>query len=345
MIREEVLSYFESFVKDLPEIYQDIEIGGEVAWQGKRVCKPRWEVIKPLIKPGTVVLVLGSATGYFAIKIAKEFPSCTVISVECGAAEAELQKEILLFEKLTNVVLLNKRLDIQDFQELARIVEGVDLVLALSVLHHFPEPTVLDILRVLSHTVPEIIAEVPGPGEVEACGQNTIRQLAPFDEVLSGFYATVKELGSVPSHLGNYERGLYHGRRIVSRGGLLAYWDCPNTIKLHRISKLGGEWKVDGKPGHISGVNVWTLLHLNPVWPYASWWQEQARAAWGGLVKTGEFISDCRPWNMLFTSAGLCAIDFKGKFPKGDLAEFHPGDIDKLEKLFTFMEPREWGSL
>jgi len=341
----EIKERLQPLVEDLPEIYQDIEVKGEVLWKGKRECETRWEAIEPEIRPGMVILDLGSSTGYFTVRIAKKFPSCLVVSVESGTAEAEVQREILWAEGLTNVVLLNKRLDVQDLRELNRTVEGIDLVLALSVLHHFPEGTILEALKILSLLSPNMIADVPGREEIEACGQGTIEKLDPFDEALEWFYPDIRVLDTFPSHLGNYERKLYLGSGICNRTGLLAYWDSPNTNKLHRISKIGGEWNIDNKKGYISGVNVWTLLHLNPIWPEPAWWQKQARIAWQGLIDAGEFVSDVRAWNMLFTSAGLCAIDFSSRFVKGDWAEYREGDIDKLVEIFVSMKPVDWNTL
>lgn len=345
MIRKEVLSYFKPFVEDLPEIYQDIEIGGEVVWQGKRECASRWEAIKDKIKPNSVVLDLGSGTGYFAIRIAKEFPSVLVVSVECMGPEAALQQELLNYEELYNVVLLNHRLTLQDFQKWGACVEGIDLALALSVLHHFPPHTVLDILQILSRMVPEVIAEVPTPLESDVCGQAVVHILDPFGEIFKSYYPATISLGSFRSHLGDYERTIWYGKKIVSRGGVLAYWDCPNTIKRHSVNKVGGEWKVDQKDEYIPGVNVWSLLHLNPIWPLPEWWQKEARIAFDRIRGAYDYISDIRPWNMLMTVDGLTFFDVTDEFPKGDQAEFRLTDIDKLQKVFTLMKPVAWNEL
>ena len=345
VIREEVKEYFEPFVNDLSEIYQDIELEGEVVWKGKRDCAGRWEVIKKHIKPGMVILDLGSSTGYFAIKIAKEFPTCLVISMECMPAEATLQRELLNFEELHNVVLLEHRLTVEDLLEWIKCVESIDLLLAVSVLHHFPTESSLDVLGHLSRMIPEIIAEIPEVEEVDACGQGAMRHLAPFKDVLEMHYPSVKSLGRFKSHLGEYERTVWKAKKIMSRGGLLAYWDSPNTIKRHTISKIAGEWKVDDKEKFIPGVNVWTLLRFNPIWPEPAWWQGESRVACKKAIESEKYISDLRPWNMLMTAKGLSFFDITDKFPKGDQAEFRITDPDKLERVFTLMKPVDWKTL
>lgn len=344
-MREGVKKYFQPFVDDLAEIYQDIELEGQVIWKGKRDCAGRWEVIKKQIKPGMVIFDLGSSTGYFTIKIAKEFPSCLVISMECMHAEANLQRELLNFEDLHNVVLLKHRLTVEDLLEWIKCVESIDLLLAVSVLHHFPTESTLDVLGHLSRMIPEIVAEIPEVEESEACGQGAIRHLAPFKDVLEMHYPSVKALGKFKSHLGDNERSVWKARKILSRGGLLAYWNSPNTIKRHTISKVAGEWKIDDKKKFIAGVNVWTLLQFNPIWPEPGWWQNQALYGLKIVRITHNYISDIRPWNMLMTSKGLEFFDITDKFPKGDQAEFRETDIDKLVTVFTEMKPLEWKGL
>ena len=341
----DLYNYLKFLVEKLPEIYQPVEVFDKVQFPGKRDCADRWEVIKGKIKPDSVVLDLGSSTGYFTRKIAKEFPSTLVVSMECGEAEAAVQKEILRAEGLFNVVLLNHRLTVEDMRKWGNCVEGIDTLLALSVFHHFPAEAVLDILQVFSRMIPEVLAEVPTPLEADACGQATVSVLDPFEQVLQSYYPVIAPLVSSRSHLGDFKREVVQGSKVVSRGGLLAYWDCPNTIKRHTISKVGGEWKVDKKDKYVSGVNIWSLLHMNPIWPEPEWWQAEARRAFSDVRAAHDYISDIRPWNMLMTAKGLTFFDVTDKFPKGDQAEFRLTDIDKLVKVFIEMKPLEWKEL
>ena len=338
-------NYLKFLVEKLPEVYQPIEVFDKVEFSGLRDCADRWEVIKSKIKPNSVVLDLGSGTGYFTRRIAKEFPSCLVVSMECGEAEAAVQKEILRAEGLFNVVLLNHRLTVEDMRKWGNCVEGIDTLLALSVFHHFPAQAVLDVLQIFSRIIPEVIAEVPTPLEADACGQATVSVLDPFDNVLGSYYPTVSRLAHSKSHLGDFDRALLYGKKIVSRGGMLSYWDCPNTIKRHTISKVGGAWRIDDKEKVIPGVNVWSLLHMNPIWPEPVWWQGEARYAFEYVKGHNDYISDLRPWNMLMTANGLTFFDVTDKFPKGDQAEFRLTDIDKLVTVFTEMKPLEWKEL
>lgn len=333
------------YVDDLAEIYQDIEVYDKKLWKGKRDCEKRWEAIEPYLSPESVIIDLGSSTGFFTRRIAKKYPSSLVISFECMDAEAELQKKILELEGIHNVVLLKHRLNYEEVKKWVECVDCVDMLIALSVFHHFPSKVVYDILHNLSRFIPKVVAEVPKKRETEACGQGSVLQLHPFDKTLNSCWATVKKIADIPSHLGDNERSVYFGKKIISRSGLLAYWDSPNTISKHTCSYVGGKWQVGSKENYIPGVNVWTLLQLDPIWPLSDWWVKECRKEWDRVLENNDYVSDCRPWNMLFTADGLKAIDYTDKFPKGDKAEFKEGDVDKVCKVLTELKPMEWDKL
>jgi hypothetical protein len=129
----------------LPEIYQDVLIKGEVIHQGVRSCADRYEAIKSILATlpkGFKVLDLGASQGYFSFRMADEWQArCTM--VEDGYAvtnqvwnTADYLK--YLCEKnshLRDVALLKKKFFAKELN-LLRQQEEFDLVCAFSVIHH-----------------------------------------------------------------------------------------------------------------------------------------------------------------------------------------------------------------
>lgn len=315
-------------IEKLSELYQDVEINGEVVAEGKRHCLDRMAVIRPLIGQHDVILDVGSAQGYFTHRIAMENPDSLVVSFEVEEASCELQKEIYRREGIYNVVLCNHRLSAEDIVAWSRCVDAFDVVLLLSILHHFPKDSVrrvLDSARVLS---PCVVVEVTDNGETEACGgdaKDEACRLVREEEII----------GYSRSHLGpRYTRKTYRlGGRLgkpIIRGDLDAYLGVSHEGR-HKFNLewSNWEWKLGGKR-IIKGVNVHNLLQFNPVWPEKAWWKAQAVGAYSGL----HFKSDVRPWNLLMTPTGLKAIDHTHVYPKGDQAEFKDGDMEKLLEVF-----------
>jgi SAM-dependent methyltransferase len=300
-------------IKKLDECYQDVYVGEELYQFGVRKCQPRWDAIKCLIPPRGVVLELGSAQGYFTREIALEYPDSLVVAFECDEASCNLQKAIFEAEGIYNVVLCQHRLTASNLAKWVDCVEGFDMVLALSVLHHFPPEDLCWLWRNLRGVAPDIIIEVTGEGEDEACGgeaKELARSLARFLDVVT----------TSDSHLGDYGRKIYASvgkSGSIVRSAVDAYMGVPHEGNTKFDLKWDGYWKLKGKR-MVPGVNVWNLLQFNPVWPEREWWQAQAIAAYRGL----SFKSDVRPWNLIVTSNGLRAIDYTTVFPKGDQAEF-----------------------
>ena len=312
-------------VKQLPEIYQDVELNGEIIAKGLRNCEERWNLIKDHINPHDVVLDLGSSLGYYSKKIAQRYPDSLVISFESDPIMCEIQAKMFQEEGIYNVVLCNYRLGKYDFVKWLSHVEIFDKVLALAVLHHYLKEDVSDIIEALL-VMGDLIIETPPIAEVEACGGDAKEAVSNKLSELEGEW-----LGDVRSHLGDYRREIhlykYYER---TRSNLDAFFGVSHPDR-HRFEIKEG--KINGK-NIIKGINVWNLLHFNIVWPLPNWWKIQAKAAYECL----EFKSDVRPWNLLVTSTGLKAIDFTTKFPEGDQAEYDPSDLNYLDEVFTEMK-------
>lgn len=290
--------------------------------EGNRDCQKRWQIIKNQIRPHDVILEIGSATGYFTQRIAKEYPDSLVISVESDPIMCQIQAKTFEAEGIYNVVVCQHRLGPDDLVKWSRHVEEFDVVLSMAVLHHYPAERVSAVFEAFKDLGKVVINEIPPLEETEAYGQEAIKELHKI--LPEGQW-----LGSTMSHLG-HERdiNLYLGTR--RRENLDAFFGV-NHPDRHRFTIEDG--KLNGRH-MIAGVNVWNLLHFNIVYPYPQWWISQARRAYESI--TG-FKSDVRPWNLLVTSAGLKAIDYQAT----DVPPFQESDLEYLTKVFTEMRPYE----
>jgi len=315
----------EDLIQKLPEVYQDIIVGGQLVAKGKRDCKTRCDSILPLVKPHDVILDMGSAEGYFTKKIAMAYPDSLVVSFECNPPVAEVQRESLERDGVYNVVLCQHRLTLDDLRRWARAVECIDVVLALSILHHFPPEDVMEVCDILCSVASTVVTEVPGPHEHEACGGGA--KTVAYDHTI-GF----TPLCDVESHLGDYIRSVRFSRGGVARIGLDAYMNVPHEGgRKFRVRQDGVGWLIgsdDWCRCAIQGVNLWNLLHFNIIWPPKKWFRHHVTAAYMGLVDK----SDVRLWNCLVTSSGIRAIDYMYPYDYDDQAAYHVGDINRLEE-------------
>lgn len=316
----------DNLIKQLPEIYQDIEYQGKT-WKGLRNCEERWNLIKDHIQPHDVVLDLGSSLGYYSKKIATTYPDSLVISFESDPVMCEIQKRIFEDEGIYNVVVCNYRFGLEDLLKWANHVELFDTVLALAVLHHFPADDVEHVWNILNNMGNTLLGETTAPDEIGACGGQS------KDIVNKLLEGNIHVLGEVPSHTGDYKRRVWKKQNFVNRVNLDAFFGVSHPDR-HKFEVYNQ--RINRK--HIiKGVNVWNLLHFNIVWPKPNWWKVQARKAYESL----EWKSDVKAWNLLVTSNGLRAIDFLTKFPEGDQADYKPEDLDKLDEIFINMKPYE----
>ncbi len=326
-VKERILE----LLKQLEEIYQDVELNGEIIAKGKRDCEARWNLIKDHITRHETILDIGSSLGYFSKKIAQTYPDSLVISFESDPIMCQIQAEMFKAEGIYNVVVCNHRLGKEGIDKWVRCVEFFDTVLLLSVLHHLPANEVVSFYSGLTAMSDELLLELPNPKEAKACGQDTFPELEKIRDI-EGIW-----LGDIPSHLEDLKREVVLHEGFPRRGNLNAFFGVSHPDR-HKFEIKDG--KLNGK-NIIKGVNVWNLLHFNIVWPLPNWWITQAINAYGCL----DWKSDVRPWNLLRTATSLVAIDFITKFPEGDQAEYTDEDDLKLIELFTKMKPIKWEDL
>lgn len=318
-----------SILPGLSEVYQDVVVDGSTVAKGVRECDSRYNLIEPYLKDNEVVLDVGSSLGYFSTRIAREHPSSLVVSFESVAEHCEVQRQIAEKEGLFNLVVCHHRLSRECLRVWERCVECIDLVLLLSVLHHFPKEDVVPVFDMLGSMSAKIIAEFPNQREKKICGSETL-------EVLEDLMFSGRTIGKTVSHLENLRRRmmLYDTGGFV-RNGLNAYIGANHDGRhLHESEPGLFGWTVNGKPDAIQGINAWNLLHFNPVWPKPEWWASQAVSAYQKL----EQKSDVRPWNLLVTARGMTAIDYD-EFPDDSPESFQESDLEKLAAVFTAMKP------
>lgn len=179
------------------EQYQDEWVKGKVVSRGVRDCELRWEMIYAVAsqwKRPFTVLDIGANLGYFSLRLAESF-DCTVVSLE-GIYGDQLQK-VLDLNGNDRVLFLRHLFSCDDLRLLSD-VEHFDLVLALSVMHHFdkPFPEVLSVVRDLGDVV---IAE--NAVEPNACGISRVKESFVPDDALM--------LGWADSHLMDVKRPMY----------------------------------------------------------------------------------------------------------------------------------------
>lgn len=330
-MKKKIVSLAEKF----ENIYQDIELDGEKIARGKRACRKRWDMIKPHLKNHDVIMDIGSALGYFTHKIAKELPDSLTVSFEADPKACEIQKKIYEHEGIYNLVLCQHKLKKSDLDKWINCVEMFDVILALSVLHHYPKNLVRSVLKNLCKLTPLLIGEVPHPSEEGAPGK------ASAEIVRKLIRHKVKWIGSTSSPHSSSTRGIWIKSCNPSRRELDGYFGVSHKNRnKYNLRHKDGEWLLNNK-SIIHGVNVWNLLHFNVIWPPPSWWKTQARAAYDALIEK----SDVRPWNLIFTSTGLKAIDYANYFPRGEHGKYKLSDLKKLDKIFDQMKPIKWDKL
>ncbi|MCA0754945.1 class I SAM-dependent methyltransferase [Paenibacillus sp. N4] len=117
-------------------MYQDIWVKGKLKQKGERNCSLRYEHIKKYLKKlekPFSVLDIGANYGYFSFRIAEDFGAkVTMIESNKGVLNIIAQNDN------SNVQLINKLVSVDDLKQLAKN-KHYDVVLGLSILHHFED--------------------------------------------------------------------------------------------------------------------------------------------------------------------------------------------------------------
>ena len=254
--------------------YNDVIVNGKIVRAGSRASQARLEAIfshcdrynRPIS-----VLDIGAAEGQFTIALASKFPGFFV------AAEADPRRglsQTLSRNKLKNVALLEKALTLQDLKEISS-VQYFDIVLALSVVHHFDEPF-QEVVDVILGMCSYCFFEHPDPSE----GLSTKNSGRLMEEPINlSAYAPSVCAESDCSHLGysSINRKMYllqsASPSLISKHYFMgqsfepsgAYKICADYDKIVlRCSRRGTErpWK--------QGLDLRTFFLSNGVYPSVS---------------------------------------------------------------------------
>ncbi|MBJ7449625.1 MAG: class I SAM-dependent methyltransferase [Parachlamydiales bacterium] len=121
--------------------YQDVWIKGRKFMSGSRDCTYRYEFIREFCthfnRPITV-LDIGANMGYYSIRLAEQFPG-TFVMFEGRELEHRYLKQICISNDNARLVTLPQFIDLKQILEISKSFT-FDLVLGLSVVHHFSEP-------------------------------------------------------------------------------------------------------------------------------------------------------------------------------------------------------------
>ncbi len=185
--------------------YQDIVINNQIVYRGwnSSYCELRYKIIKDIITPITsrrvmTLLDLGAAQGYFSFRLLYDFDLVSIM-IENGqsALEATSEEAINFLKELCrynqyrgNIILLNATLSPQTLYEFARH-EHVDIILALSIIHHIYDwKNFIDALVQIGDVV---IVEIPLPGIgdlSEMIGLNHLEEIHRYIQLIGGQYIT-----------------------------------------------------------------------------------------------------------------------------------------------------------
>ena len=133
-------------------LYQDAWVKGRAVEKGGRECEFRFEAIRKVVKKinrPIKVLDIGANMGYFSLRLAEEFEGLFVM-VEGSETVSKALLKLCQLNRNNKSILLKRTLQLEDLKYLAKY-ESFDVVLALSIIHHFEEPynEVFEVMRTL----------------------------------------------------------------------------------------------------------------------------------------------------------------------------------------------------
>jgi SAM-dependent methyltransferase len=242
--------------------YQKTEGAGLPTRGGSRECAGRWALLEPALRRFRrrfSVLDLGAAEGYFALRAARDFDAVAV-GLEASDAFAESCREV----RPERVVSLRARVAVEDLEELAAC-EHFDVVLALSFVHHFPDP--IRALRAVLNLGDVIVVEIPDHRESGATNFDAIGPLLREAFKLGGHFFA--EAASNRSTLGRLWFRFTRQRSLVALAGWGAHRSPEPAVVLsstrdaktaaYSVSGLSAPW--------VEGVGLQTFLALGGTWP------------------------------------------------------------------------------
>ena len=290
-------------------LYQPIWCNGKVNdfYQYQRDCSDRYEVVRSLasrFKRPFSVLDVGSNYGYFPVRLMEDFPGATCVLVDDKEVVPVLKENRMLDRS----VVIKRKVAAKELESLARS-ESFDIVLGLSVLHHFEDyERAYNALRSLGWWT---VFEIPGEDDLGAAfpeRHKKIQDLFAGGEL--GYYKSVDSyITSFPSHVSDTTRPLFilENTPFIAEQSLdAADRDAPGYTKFelevdfdHAYFRKGVE-----RRDFIPGMNLYNFMRLGGVWPSPEVVEP--------TLEEFSHLPDRQPWNFI-VGKGIAPIDTESK--------------------------------
>lgn len=258
------MSASEAVYKDPVRLYQPIWCKGRVNdfYAFQRDCAERYEVVRELAsrfnRPFSV-LDIGSNYGYFPVRLMEDFPNAVCVLIDNKEVEPVLKENL----QLDRSVVIKRKVTAKELEALARS-ESFDIVLGLSVLHHFDDPErAYNAIRSLGWWS---VFEIPGVDDIGAAfpeKHEAIRALFPVEP--DGFF---------DSHVSDSKRPYFilENTPFIEEQSLdAADRDAPGYSKYQIDVDFDGAYFTKGDEAtsrdFIPGMNLYNFIRLGGGWP------------------------------------------------------------------------------
>jgi len=274
----------------------------------QRPCADRYEVIRTICERYTrpfSVFDLGANLGYFSFRLAEDCGAiCTMVD------NREELLELCELNDSPNINWLARRLSADDLSLLSRC-ESFDVVLAMSVLHHYGNRW-LDAINALCNLGHHVIAEIPALGDSGTLNAGLAEEMHDYFDGTNA-----EHLADFPSHKSGKPRPCYlmkgNADRITQQTIDAAKRGAPalhgvNIRATYKDAQVeiahGGATPTKEKRPFIAGMNLWNFLLLNGTWPSKSDILSRACALLDDVCG-----DDLEPHNMIISGSKIKMID------------------------------------
>lgn len=287
--------------------YQDAWIRGETKSGGDRACADRYALVRDVVAHYTrpvTVWDLGANLGYFGCRLADEFGAVSVM-VERRPVLVDICQE----NRIPTTIAMTRRIAVGELEELAGC-EHADVVLAMSVLHHFADwKRALAAVVALGETV---VIETPGRGDR---GSANYPQTEALLDVIESMGA--ESIGWSPSHVtpgvkrpmvvirrkkSSLVAGYCYRERVRARGA--------HRPRAHTITSTPSAKTIAFADGEsrawVPGMNLWNWAQLGGSYPSRL---SVASALTDAAARLTSHHGDVRPWNAILQGERVELID------------------------------------
>ena len=262
------------------ELYQDQWINGEVVKKGKVDCEGRYAALKKMFdfykKPFTL-LDIGSNFGYYSIRAAEDYDAICILVESEDEESKKLLELISKSDKRDNFIVLKNRIKLDELMELSTC-EYFDVVLALNVIHHFPNSTT-EVCDTFMKLGDNLIVESPSVDDKGACGQNNLQTIKDYFDKQD-----TEKLGTFSRHTSKAQADMLWVKTTKKELTKTYYgWDNLLDVvdpKLHHLLKkqplqIHSTWDkktvYNNRQGTltdwINGINLKTFIVLGGIYP------------------------------------------------------------------------------